>query len=364
MTERGHEPGAPAARIDETTPLLRASDDARAMEAVVNENARRQRIGRWSLVAAAATTAAVLIAGSALVTRSGNDDSRTETAASSPDSTTVAPPSSIATPPTTVPGDDSTEGSLVPGGTPSTPQVGELVAHAGARYNGSYSLYADGRLIWIAQGMSIWVEQRLTPEGVERARSELLASGRFAPGELPSELCLDDFGACVRDGDRFLTLAANDPRVGRLLGVFRKLGQTLPATAWAYRPIQNYVPSRTAVCARAFDKQFDAPLDLSMLLQRIPARAAELLRGHEASAELLPLLSSTRAPLFEDRCFELALEEARALRDALLDPSAGGKHEYWGIVFRLTPPDPTQPDAVYVTFQQLLPDGMLAVYPG
>ena len=56
--------------------------------------------------------------------------------------------------------------------------------HAGAWY-----LYADGRLIWIVDYPPSpdfsFVEQRLTPEGVERVRSEFLSTGLFDPPSRP-----------------------------------------------------------------------------------------------------------------------------------------------------------------------------------
>jgi hypothetical protein len=66
----------------------------------------------------------------------------------------------------------------------------------------------------------------------------------------------------------------------------------------------------------------------------------------------------------------MTLDEARTLADALLSPSDGGAHEYWGILLRFAqPPDPTQPDATqpdfaYVMFQQVLPDGLWTSVPG
>ena len=88
-----------------------------------------------------------------------------------------------------------------PGAQPSSPQRGEGVLDIGSctgepseisGWNGSLTVFADGRLVWaqdadLPQGANpLWtgyLEQRLTPEGVELMRSELLASGLLRPGE-------------------------------------------------------------------------------------------------------------------------------------------------------------------------------------
>jgi hypothetical protein len=81
------------------------------------------------------------------------------------------------------------------GATPSTPETGKLVLHWQVRsvtLGGLQSrawVYADGRIVWSRQDgplpegankfTSGYLEQRLTPEGVELLRSQLVASGLF-----------------------------------------------------------------------------------------------------------------------------------------------------------------------------------------
>ena len=86
----------------------------------------------------------------------------------------------------TAPGYDSSTGSLVPEGEPTSPETGELVAEIWLRHRNplSYRLYADGRLLRAPNanpvpGWSGWVEQRLTPDGVERVRNLFLGSRLF-----------------------------------------------------------------------------------------------------------------------------------------------------------------------------------------
>ena len=80
------------------------------------------------------------------------------------------------------------------GATPSTPEAGELVLSLWGRSTTDDGLlrawvYADGRLIWTKEGdfpyganeiTTGFLEQRLTPEGVERIRSEIVSTGLFA----------------------------------------------------------------------------------------------------------------------------------------------------------------------------------------
>jgi Tol biopolymer transport system component len=100
----------------------------------------------------------------------------------------LAPGSSIAAP------DDRRVGfvGLPPeGASPSTPQRGELVVYlAGPEIGRRTWVYADGRMIWhryadLPEGANSeftgFLEQRLTPEGVELVRSEVASLGLLEP---------------------------------------------------------------------------------------------------------------------------------------------------------------------------------------
>jgi hypothetical protein len=113
------------------------------------------------------------------------------------------------------------------GATPSTPRQGELVldyayGHTlgdAGRFN--LSMYADGRLIWQRIGdysraderrdSSGLLERRLTPEGVELVKAEVISSGL-----VDHDLHLRSgeglyFGRIeVRDGDRFVHVTWGD----------------------------------------------------------------------------------------------------------------------------------------------------------
>jgi hypothetical protein len=106
---------------------------------------------------------------------------------STPPSTT---PPSVVTPPDDLVG---YSGFPADGAVPSTPEVGELVVDfsvgRGIKETTQYFVYADGRLIWQrgeeTNAATGWLEQRLTPEGVQMLRS--LFTEHSADPEHPSE---------------------------------------------------------------------------------------------------------------------------------------------------------------------------------
>jgi hypothetical protein len=276
-----------------------------------------------------------------------------------PGSTTIPPDER---PPPTTPGDASTTAPLLPEGAPSTPHIGELIASVVADVGGrAYYLYADGRLISLsgqANAEGGMVEQRLTPEGVERVRSESLSAGQSTPDMLAGtvEECAGS-GACVRGGDgRYLRILPGpvSPAHARLVSYMRTLDASLPKTEWADRQIRTYVPSRFNVCLGTYanlpDRAIPVQVELATVLSAFPAAAGELFASREAHGGGPPCLYS----------FETTLEEARALADIFLSPTGGGTHEYSGIVIRNDALATIQSDrsegiVAYVSFQGLLP---------
>ena len=190
---------------------------------------------------------------------------------------------------------------------PSSPAGGELVVGFGFGHTGgdpgvfSLNVYADGRVIWRQVGWSDipsigWVEQHLTPEGMELIRSELLST-RLFEGELhlASGRGLIDGKAMVRDGDRLDRITWGDPRgtydgpttwptpeqanaIILLDARLRDLPSWLPASAWEDQEPRPFVPSRYAMC-------YSPGLD--QVLGSLPRSAAELVRSldrtHDAS---------------------------------------------------------------------------------
>lgn len=341
---------------------------------------------RW-FAAAAAIAVLVSAAGAVLVVRGSGDDVRpTETEAVDPGTT-----SQVVTPPATYPGDGSTEDALLPEGEPSSPPTSELVASITLFHGGAYRLYADGRLLWYDEtrglGPFAWREQRLTPDGIEQVRSRFLSSGLFDPARpsIDDWTCSDGaFRACVRAGDRWLVeetdpelqgpLPYGDPRpeAAALFSDLGALDSTLDAPYWADQSVSTHVPARIAMCLRMYFDGAPAPLDLPVLLSRLPTRAATLLTSREPGANPNATVALMRGgpSLADTGCYEMTTEEARTLADALLAPSGGGSHEYWGIVLRFgRHPDPTRPgerrrEDAYVHFEEILPDGSPSAYFG
>jgi hypothetical protein len=255
------------------------------------------------------------------------------------------------------------------GATPSTPERGELVlqwlGRSKTRARGPLSaplvrawVYADGRVIWseessmssrpVPEGAneltSGYLERRLTPEGVELLRSQVigLLEGSRTPLEtVPSE---DDpryhFGLEVRDGDRLVRprdpegATAVDGRLGERwattpeqLAALEKIdalltdtASVLPPSAWAVRDVRAYVPSHYAVCIDTAP-----PKDASQLLSLLPTRAADLLRDKSRTSSEADLLTNVdqvpghmvvigRSVTY---CSKLTTEEAREVNDAL-----------------------------------------------
>jgi hypothetical protein len=287
------------------------------------------------------------------------------------------------------------------GATPSTPESGELVLQwwgrsatvAGAPKTRVW-VYADGRIIWSQNGSrsgqipeganelsSGYLEQRLTPDGVEILRSEVVGlldrsralletfspkdvwdDGRGLPGRLalfvPGDSGVGGASVEVRDGDRFLHLRSeqiggapgseefrrhlDDERnyldgtiatpeqvsdLRRIDALVTDPASVLPPSAWAVREIRAYVPSYYEVCIDS-----SPPKDASQLLSSLPTRAADVLRdksrtrsegGFEAQTDNGPVELPGRSVRY---CSKLTTEEARVVADGL---SGLGQDSRW-----------------------------------
>lgn len=218
-------------------------------------------------------------------------------------------------------------GGLPPeGATPSEPLRGALVMKDSGNSLGHWyavNVYADGRLIWsrdvkvpgVSAGVIVprWIEQRLTPEGVELLRS----------GAVP------------------------------LGGEFENPAQGLPANAWEDRTLRPFVPWRYAACLNG-----EPPLALEFL----PVEAKDLLLRSP----------STDATSYGVDCREVTLEDARVLVEILSDagfeligdqpeeqPAGDGPGGFW----MFTDPNGNQPPNVRgwgfpgIAFWIVLPHG-------
>jgi hypothetical protein len=148
---------------------------------------------------------------------------------------------------------------------PTTPERGVLVltirpCTASPLFDG-LSVFTDGRLIWAVSGRM--VQQRLTPEGVEMMRSELLGSGLLDMHN--DDECEGSYYVHVEvDGDPYgleFTAPLDDVRMARLADPWA----WLPDSAWAEREIKAFVPAEYSVLI--------TNMNAGQLASRLPAAA-------------------------------------------------------------------------------------------
>ena len=251
------------------------------------------------------------------------------------------------------------------GATQSAPESGELVIQywldtIGPKGGGGARawVYADGRLITLRRG---FLEQRLTPEGVELLRSEIVSAGLEhyppAPGPWIHNVIQ------VRIGDRLVGYHANFSE--RLRERLADPASWLPASAWADRQIRAYVASRYSVKYHARPKT----LERSRILSLLPAPAEDMLRSKDAVAEHGQLGFGGFPPLLPITAYSsnLTTEEARALAQALDDAGIkrDGRLGELGYSFEIpgTSVDPPRPEKgpvrneVFIFFWPYLPNG-------
>jgi hypothetical protein len=219
------------------------------------------------------------------------------------------------------------------GATPSRPEHGELVASVeSTRFSdtewgdGSIHVYADGRLIWTRRNGTPPVntgaiEQRLTPEGVELVRAEILSNGLFDSGrQLPGSVPVTPdpnnrfwFGKIgVADGDRFVSVERIPGQewtvaFNRLQERLRNLWTWLPASAWEDAEMRPYVASTYEVCLWDTSGPEEP---LPQRLELLPAAARDLLADAAAAAPGSP-------------CFLVSFADALSLSGAIDGATVG-----------------------------------------
>jgi hypothetical protein len=251
------------------------------------------------------------------------------------------------------------------GATPSAPESGELVIQYWIDTDGPKGtgearawVYADGRLITLRSG---FLEQRLTPEGVELLQSEIVSAGlehyQPAPGPWIHNVIQ------VRIGDRLVGYHANFPE--RLRERLADPASWLPASAWANRQIRPYVASRYSVKYHARPQT----LERSRILSLLPAAAEDMLRAKDAVTEYGHLGSPAFPPLLPITTYvsDLTTEEARALAQALDDAGLKPDRLRGELMYSSEIPgtsvDPPRPEKgpvrneVFIFFWPYLPNG-------
>jgi hypothetical protein len=254
------------------------------------------------------------------------------------------------------------------GATPSAPESGKLViqyrvdAEGLEHPAGRGWVYTDGRLITLREKSDLpeaanrwssgFLEQRLTPEGVDLLRSEIVSTGLFDHHQ-PAGINSSPHNVIqVRIGDRLVRHQGFPERLQERLA---DLESWLPASAWANRQIRAYVASRYAI---TYGGQFQT-IERSRILALLPARAEDLLRDQDA----VPLHGFNPPRYVSDLTTEEARALARALDDAGLKqptPAAG-----LGYLFEIpgTSVDPRPPakgpvrNAIFIGFEPYLPHG-------
>jgi hypothetical protein len=167
------------------------------------------------------------------------------------------------------------------GAQPSEPSRGELLmSRTGNEPWYVVQVYADGRMIWarqLADGSMVsgWIEQRLTPEGVE-----LLRTGAVELG-----------------------------------GQYENPGQGLPASAWEDPELRPYVPSTYAL--GGWEGGWNSQDQRDELERVDPARVRDMLP--EPALDRLGGAEPVDGPGVEPARLEVTLQDARAIAAILID---------------------------------------------
>jgi hypothetical protein len=344
---------------------------------------RRDRKRRNQRIAAGVVGLAVFVAAIVLVASSPFE--RTGTPA--------VPGPTAGTGPSVAPDPDGGRRIGLPpeGADPSSPERGELViTYYGRPEFGVLQVlvYADGRVIWReeygptdANGINTgFLEQRLTPEGVELLRSEVISSGLFDRDRHFDEGVNSPYAELIwgeirlDDGDRFVsvrwganigtpdspTSPAQVTALVRLNELFLDLASVLPASAWEDPEVKAYVPSRYAICYSHLQGRLNRPLEPSEVLNLLPTPAEDLLLGRDRTYQ-----PTNGARGYEEVCSEVTTEEARLLEGILRDAGSSrhrttlttGSLEY-------AVPAPAPIEEVYIRFEPVLPHGQWSLFPG
>lgn len=264
---------------------------------------------------AAAAVLAVAFVGFNLLLAGGTDRVGGPTAV--PSSVPPSIPSPTATPlePSAI--DAGFIGLPPEGSTPSSPEDGVLVdsyVFGGevGHFRGMVRLYDDGRLIWYellgSQNATGYVEQRLTPEGVELVRTH----------------------ASLREKDPL------------------NLPSWLPPSAWEDQTIRAYIPRGYAACLAPYHPAGEQSEALALL----PDAAAELLRDKET------VPSDYYGE--DSRCLALTTDEARQLDVVLSDSGLAQDPIQNGFTLQyyVGGTDTGDPDVVII-FEPIFPDGTI-----
>jgi hypothetical protein len=279
----------------------RSPDDAPTAIDLVDEQATTRRTRRSASRNAFAAVAAVLVAATVvavIVTRDGADDAPPTDPASTTTTTTRRPlPTGL---------------TLLPpeGAASSNPAAGQLVAVLPI----PIWVYEDGRVIsarWHDHdNWNGFLEQRLTPAGVELVRGEMRAveGVESCPAGMGS-YGYSDGGRTVGESPGSTTLCAGDPRFLRLSELPFGARSWLPANAWADPKPKPYAPTAYQVQINTVtaDQQEAGPMDTAAMLATLPPEVAGLLTRPDPCA--FPSFGMYTL------CFRVTTDEARLIAE-------------------------------------------------
>lgn len=270
------------------------------------------------------------------------------------------------------------------GATPSSPARGEFVlgfsfGHTdGDQGRFDLSVYADGRVIWRRLGDYFLpvtdehrngtglLERRLTPEGVELVRAEVVSTGLVDRDlDLQGDVEGLHFGRIeFRSGERVVVVTwrdsldphwneANRPTPEQASALIRldarlsDLASWLPASAWVDAEDKPFVPSGYTVCY-----QGAKGVGLTGLFALLPPAAARLLRAQENTPRPYTILDGT----FARWCSELTNDEARALERILDDAGVSSVKDLMGLAYGAFDVPYVDPTEFSVDFSANRPD--------
>lgn len=178
------------------------------------------------------------------------------------------------------------------------------------------AVYADGRVIWVADERVGYLQMRLTPEGVERLRSKAVSTGLF---EHDLVLGINRRGHMeVRRGDLTVIVAwARTPDQVSDLGMRDSFVDATPAQAGELKELEAFFADPTA---------WGLPPHMYAQPQISPFVPTHLGFGYDQAVPDLSILPSPAReiatshlePVMSDRCNVISIDQAREVVDALV----------------------------------------------
>lgn len=268
--------------------------------------------------------------------------------------------------------------------TPSSPRRGQLVlsfffGHTmGDPGRFSVFVYEDGRLIWQRLGggedenaigyTTGFLEQRLSPQGVDLLKAEVLSTGLFDRDlRLGSGQGLNFGQIDIHEGDRTLRVTwgdccrsgseaqAKEMPTPEQASALRRLdarladpASWLPANAWEDPEITAYVPSGYSVFLGPDEEE--EMVGLSRVLASLPPPAEDLIRTLDITRDEYTNLLGSHVYWHSD----VTTERARALAQTLDDGGQVRDENVFGLRYEF---GQRHPDAIHVTLsiEPLLP---------